>query len=76
MSEPFGHILYRAASILAAVVALFAAFNFIDNVSNGEPMVPLPALALAVIIWLIGLGCRYVSLASQEGRIGHNAKEA
>ena len=47
MSEPLGHILYRAASILAALVVLFAAFNFVDNLSNGEPMVPLPALALA-----------------------------
>jgi hypothetical protein len=76
MSEPFGHTLYRAASVLAAVVALFAAFNFLDNLSNGEPMVPLPALGLAVIIWLVGFGCRYVSHARQTERIRHNTKEA
>ena len=76
MSEPLGHILYRAASILAALVVLFAAFNFVDNLSNGEPMVPLPALALASIIWLIGLGCRYVSLARRAERIRHHTKQA
>jgi hypothetical protein len=76
MSEPLGHIVYRAASILAALVVLFAAFNFVDNISNGEPMVPLPALALALIIWLIGLGCRYVSLARRAERIGHHTKQA
>jgi hydrogenase-4 membrane subunit HyfE len=76
MSEPLGHILYRAASILAALVVLFAAFNFVDNISNGEPMVPLPALALALIIWLIGLGCRYVSLARRAERIRHHTKQA
>ena len=76
MSEPLGHILYRAASILAALVVLFAAFNFVDNLSNGEPMVPLPALALALIIWLIGLGCRYVSLARRAERIRHTTKQA
>ena len=67
MSEPLGHIVYRAASILAALVALFAAFNFFDNLSNGEPMVPLPALALAVIIWLIGLGLP-LRVACSSGR--------
>ena len=76
MSEPLGQIVYRAASILAALVVLFAAFNFVDNISNGEPMVPLPALALALIIWLIGLGCRYVSLARRAERIRHHTKQA
>ena len=58
------------------LVVLFAAFNFVDNLSNGEPMVPLPALALALIIWLIGLGCRYVSLARRAERIRHRTKQA
>jgi hypothetical protein len=76
MSEPLGQILYRAATIIAALVALFAVFNFLDNLSNGEPVVPLPALALAVIIWLIGLGCGYVSHARQAERIRHTTKQA
>ena len=74
MSEPLGQILYRAATILAVLIALFAAFNFLDNLSNGEPMVPLPALGLAVIIWLIGLCCRYMSHAHQAER--HNTTQA
>jgi len=71
-----GHTLYRVASILAALVVLFAAFNFLDNLSNGEPMVPLPGLALALIIWLVGLGCRYASNARQAERIRHSTKLA
>jgi hypothetical protein len=33
-------------------------------------------LALALIIWLIGLGCRYVSLARRAERIRHHTKQA
>jgi hypothetical protein len=65
-----GQILYRVANILAALVTLFAAFNFLDNLSNGEPMVPLPALVLAVIIWLIGLGSRYLSMLVEQSESG------
>ena len=74
MSEPLGHIVYRAASILAALVVLFAAFNFVDNISNGEPMVPLPALALALIIWLIGLGCRYYRLFVEQSEYARHQR--
>lgn len=72
MSEPWGQILYRAATILAAIVALFAMVNFIDNFSEGDPILPLPALALAVIVWLTGLGCRYVFDAREAERVRHD----
>ena len=60
MTKPLGESLYRAAAFIATIVALLAALNFISNSSEGEPIIPLPALALAVIVWLTGLGCRYV----------------
>ena len=53
---------------------LFAVFNFFDNLSEGETVVPLFALALAVIVWMIGLGCRYVSNAREDARLQHETK--
>ena len=60
MAEPWCEILYRAAAIVAGLVALLALLNFIYNVSEGEPMIPVAALGLAAIIWPIGLCCRCV----------------
>ena len=60
MAEPWGEILYRAAATVAGLVALLALLNFIYNVSEGEPMIPVAALGLAAIIWPIGLYCRCV----------------
>jgi hypothetical protein len=53
---------------------LFAVVNFFDNLSEGEPVVPLFALALAAIVWMIGLGCRYVSNAREDARFRHETK--
>ena len=49
MAEPWGEILYRAAAAIAGMVALLALLNFIYNVSEGEPMIPVVALGLAAI---------------------------
>ena len=75
MMEPWGESLYRAAAFIAAIVAMLAVFNFIYNLSQGEPIVPLPALALAGIVWLTGLGCRWV-LGTREAGRRHNMKQA
>jgi protein-S-isoprenylcysteine O-methyltransferase Ste14 len=58
MTEPWGESFYAAAAIIAALVALLAVFNFLYNFSVGEPIIPVVALGLAAIIWLIGLWCR------------------
>jgi hypothetical protein len=73
-ADPWGIILYRAATLLAVLIALFAVFNFFDNLSEDRPIVPLFAVALAVIVWLIGFGCRYVSNARDAVRLRHDTK--
>ena len=73
-TQPWGIIFYRAATLLAVLIALFAVFNFFDNFSEGEPIVPLFALALAVIVWMIGLSCRYASNARENARFQHETK--
>ena len=73
-TRPWGIIFYRAATLLAVLIVLFAVFNFFDNLSEGEPIVPLFALAVAVIVWMIGFGCRYVSNAREDARLQHETK--
>ena len=75
MTESWGESLYRAAAYIAAMVALLAMVNFIANFSESEPIVPLPALALAVIVWLTGVGCRAVLGAREAERVRHNMKQ-
>jgi len=71
-ADPWGIILYRAATLLAVLIAVFAVFNFFDNLSEDRPIVPLFAITLAVIVWLIGFGCRYVSNARDAARLRHD----
>jgi hypothetical protein len=73
-TQPWGIIFHRAATLIAVLIALFAVFNFFDNLSEGEPIVPLFALALAAIIWMIGFGCRYVSNAREDARFRHETR--
>ena len=75
MTESWGESLYRAAAYIAAMVALLAMVNFIANFSESEPIVPLPAVALAVIVWLSGVGCRAVLGAREAERVRHNMKQ-
>jgi hypothetical protein len=58
MAEPRAEIFYRAASIIAGLIALLAIANTIYNISEGEPVIPVVALALAGLVWLIGWLCR------------------
>jgi hypothetical protein len=67
-------LLYRAATVIAGLVAVLAIVNFLDNISEGEPMVPVAALGLAAIIWLIGLCVRHLLEAAEiDHTMEHNA---
>jgi hypothetical protein len=72
--EPWEEGFCRAAASIAAIIAMLAVFNFIYNLSQGEPIVSLPALVLAGIVWLTGLGCRFV-LGAHEAERGHKMKQ-
>ena len=54
MAQPRAEIFYRAASIIAGLIVLLAIANTIYNISEGEPVIPVVALALASLVWLIG----------------------
>jgi hypothetical protein len=60
MAEPRGEVFYQAASIAAGVIVLLAIANTIYNISEGEPVIPVVALALAGLVWLIGWLCRSI----------------
>lgn len=55
-----GTLLYWMTTILAGVITAMAAVNFYFNASEGEPRVPIVALLVAGMIWLIGWICRNV----------------
>ena len=74
MAEPWGEILYRAAATVAGLVALLALLNFIYNVSEGEPMIPVAALGLAAIRWPIGSAAAAYSMFLEEDR--HDTSKA
>jgi hypothetical protein len=60
MTEPWGESLYYAAAFIAGLIAFLATLNTLYNFSVGRPIIPVVAFGLAAIIWLIGLGFRYV----------------
>ena len=60
MAEPRAEIFYRPASIIAGLIVLLAIANTIYNISEGEPLIPVVALALAGVVWLIGWSCRSI----------------
>jgi len=54
----WGEIIYRIATALAVLIGVLAIAAGFYEVSESEPVVPVPALVLAISIWLIGYGCR------------------
>jgi hypothetical protein len=53
-----GRTLYWLATIIAAVMAIFAVADFFINWAQGAPIVRVFALIAAVAVWLIGRACR------------------
>lgn len=60
MAENVGNFLYWAATIIAGLIVLFDVSNFFESYSQGDPVIPIAGLVFAIIIWLIGRGCRLV----------------
>ena len=61
MPPRLGDLLYWSATFLAVMIAMFVlADAIIFSPVHGGPVIPLAALSLAGIIWLIGRLCRYL----------------
>jgi hypothetical protein len=59
MFAELGNMLCMTATFFAAVICAGVALTFIFSASAGDPTIPVVALAMAAIIWLVGRACRY-----------------
>jgi hypothetical protein len=57
-----GKCLYRAATIVAGLVAAVVAVSYLLNSDRGMPVVSMAALAIAATVWLIGWVGRHLLL--------------
>ena len=57
-----GRTLYWLATIIAAVMVIFAVADFFIAWAQGAPIVRVVALVAAAIVWLIGRFCRALLL--------------
>ena len=60
MAARWGGLLYRAATIIAGLIAVLAAAEFLYNLGRGGLIIPIRPLLVAGAIWLIGRVCRYL----------------
>ena len=56
----WGSILYRGATAVAVLILMLAAANYLYNVSQNRPLIPLIPLVAAGVVWLIGYGLRFL----------------
>jgi uncharacterized membrane protein len=60
MVARLGNVIYWAASILAAVVILLAAYAAFFGTGEGRLLLDATLGAMGVGVWLVGRACRYV----------------
>ena len=60
MAARLGEILYWTATLIAGLMAVWVGWNYVYNVSRGEPIISIVALLFAGAIWLAGRACRYL----------------
>jgi hypothetical protein len=53
-----GRTLYWLATIIAALIVVFALADFFISWAQGQPVVRVVAFISAVVVWLIGRVCR------------------
>jgi len=63
MPTSFGGFLFWVASIIAALIVVWVLWNFLWDWQlwdwqGGAPIIRLPLLLIAGVIWLVGWGCR------------------
>ena len=56
-----GNVLYRLATIVAALIVIFVIADLIISWAQGQPILRIFALLTALLVWLIGRVCRSIS---------------
>ena len=56
----WGFILYRGATAVAVLIFVLAVGNWLYNISQSRPLIPLIPMIAAGVVWLIGYGVRYL----------------
>ena len=56
----WGSILYRGATTVAVLILVLAVGNWLYNMSQSRPLIPLIPVIAAGVIWLIGYCIRYL----------------
>jgi hypothetical protein len=55
-----GEVLYWTSTIIAGLIVLLVAANYMSDTGMGEPIIRSTPLLLAGAIWLVGWACRRV----------------
>jgi hypothetical protein len=61
MDPWWGQFVFRAATIVAALILLWVVWNYISNIEDQFPVLPVARLVLAGVIWLAGWAFRYAT---------------
>jgi hypothetical protein len=60
MAASWGEVSYWTATIVAGLIVVSAAWSYVYNVEQGEPIIPIVPLLFAGAIFLSGCACRYL----------------
>jgi formate/nitrite transporter FocA (FNT family) len=58
MAASLGEILYWTASVIAGLIVAAVVIGYVSNTGEGLPIIPIIALLVAGVIWLVGGACR------------------
>jgi hypothetical protein len=61
MDAQSGQAIFWTATLVAAVIVVFVAWNYVNSIGQNRAILPIVPLLLAGIIWAIGWACRYGS---------------
>jgi hypothetical protein len=58
MKASWGELIYWVATIVAGLIVVFVAWDYVYNIAEGDPVIPIFPLLCAGAIWLAGRACR------------------
>jgi hypothetical protein len=61
MDARWGQVIFWAATIIAALIVLSVVWNYVRNIEDQYPVLPIAPLVLAGVIWLAGWVFRYIA---------------